>query len=442
MISDGDLPELASYRRIERRLPFESRFEYSGLVIPLQNNSLPGHRWFRFKEGFSADLLDTVIAGLWPHKRKHFNLLDPFCGVGTALLASQELHAKGYRVSAVGIERNPFLHFVATTKVSWPVIPLTGLVERGDRAVAEAGAGSIPVLSSLHEGRCMSRYMARKIDSYRRSLLEVQDPHMRAALMLGLASTVETVSKTRKDGRALRIVERPPTPLLPLLRSRWDLIQGDSRFLRTCLPDVSIPKVHWGDGRSPSSSGVEPNSVDLILTSPPYPNNIDYSEVYKLELWLLNFIQTEEEFLSLRHGTFRSHPTMARSTPDPEFLSELKRGLLARVLGPLVDRALRANDLVKHRVLLGYFSDLWTALKNHFECLKAGGYEVLVVGNSLHGSAGCAYLIPTDIALALIAKCIGFEVQSVLATRVLKRRLQGNHFLRDSFVVLRKPHAR
>ena len=74
MISDGDLPELASYRRIERRLPFESRFEYSGLVIPLQNNSLPGHRWFRFKEGFSADLLDTVIAGPVASQAKTFQL--------------------------------------------------------------------------------------------------------------------------------------------------------------------------------------------------------------------------------------------------------------------------------------------------------------------------------------------------------------------------------
>jgi DNA modification methylase len=37
----------------------------------------------------------------------------------------------------------------------------------------------------------------------------------------------------------------------------------------------------------------ESADFDLILTSPPYPNNIDYSEVYKLELWLLGFIDKQ-----------------------------------------------------------------------------------------------------------------------------------------------------
>ena len=442
MISDRDLPELGSYRRTEQQLPFDSKLEYSCLVVPAPNDSRPVHGWFRFKEGFSADLLDTVITDLWSHRRKHFSLLDPFCGVGTSLLASQELRAKGYQVSAIGIERNPFLHFVTETKVSWPLIPSTGLVERGELAVSKAHGGSIPSLSSLREGRCMSRYMTRKIDSYRQSLLEEANPHIRSALILGLASAIEPVSRIRKDGRALRLVDRPPTPLLLLLRSRWKLIEDDSRFLQMCLPDVSIPSVHLGDGRNPLTSGVAPKSIDLILTSPPYPNNIDYSEVYKLELWLLDFIQTGKEFLSLRHGTLRSHPTMVRPTPDPEFLRELERGHLKSVLRPLVDRTLQANDLVKHRVLLGYFSDLWTALQKHFECLKNGGYEVLVVGNSLHGSSGSAYLIPTDIALARIAECLGFEVQSVLAARALRRRLQGNHFLRDSLIVLRKPYGK
>jgi hypothetical protein len=34
-----------------------------------------------------------------------------------------------------------------------------------------------------------------------------------------------------------------------------------------------------------------------------------------------------------------------------------------------------------------YLTDVSPSLNSHFECLKPGGYEVIVVGNSLHGSA-------------------------------------------------------
>jgi hypothetical protein len=87
---------------------------------------------------------------------------------------------------------------------------------------------------------------------------------------------------------------------------------------------------------------------------------------------------------------------------------------------------------------MGYFSDLWSSLEEYYRCLRRGGYLVLVVGNSLHGRPGDAYLIPTDIVLAVIAESIGFSVEKVLAARSLKRRLQGNHFLRESIVVLKK----
>jgi hypothetical protein len=56
----------------------------------------------------------------------------------------------------------------------------------------------------------------------------------------------------------------------------------------------------------------------------------------------------------------------------------------------------------------------------------------------LHGSAGNAYLIPTDICAATIAECAGFNVEGIIAARSYKRRIQGNHFLRESIVVLKK----
>jgi hypothetical protein len=62
MISDRDLPELETYRRLEERLPMQSNPSLGSLVVSSGNENLPVHRWFRYKEAYSADLLGNVLS--------------------------------------------------------------------------------------------------------------------------------------------------------------------------------------------------------------------------------------------------------------------------------------------------------------------------------------------------------------------------------------------
>jgi hypothetical protein len=260
------------------------------------------------------------------------------------------------------------------------------------------------------------------------------------ALTLGLAASIERLSKTRKDGRALRIVDRDPTRMVPTLRAQWGQIVQDCLELQEYSSKTPSCLLLEGDGRNPVQLGVQEGSVDLIFTSPPYPNNIDYSEVYKLELWLLGFIDDPCGFLDLRRQTFRSHPTCALPSPPRDFIYEVERGHLNDILGPILARA--ADDGPRLRLFTGYFSDMWVTLRNMFLILRPGGYAVFVVGNSLHGGDKAAYLIPTDLAIARMAQCLGFQVCETIIARNLKRRLTGNHFLRESIIILKKADAR
>lgn len=441
MIKDEDLPELDTYRRFERRFPFAIDLSYGPYVSPTRNENAPVHRWFRYKESFSASLLKIVVEKFAPDLGHQFRLLDPFCGVGTALVSAQQLGAQGYEIAATGIEQNPFSAFAASTKVNWSSVAGDRLTEMGAQILASPpiSQSRVPELSSLRTGRCMTRTMVRKIVDVRDALLRIEDAGIRNTLLLGLAGAVEPVSKVRKDGRALRIVEKSHPPLAQILNQRWSDMSYDAALLQDLLPIPSLPNVVAGDGRVPSSSlHSESANFDLILTSPPYPNNIDYSEVYKLELWLLGFIDKQSEFLKLRKSTFQSHPTADFSKLSKEFKRELQRGRLRTVLGKLVRRMRQSDEKWRARLVTGYFSDLWLSLHAHHRCLRSGGYEVLVVGNSLHGRSGNAYLIPTDICVATIAECAGFNVEGIIAARSYKRRIQGNHFLRESIVVLKK----
>lgn len=439
MISEKQLPELNGYHKLEGLLPVERAPELNQLVVPGINDQLPIHRWFRFKEAFSADLLKTLLFSLRPNTSKNICLLDPFCGGGTALVSAQELSRFG-NITAIGIERNPFIHFIASTKISWPLMNPERIVALGELVLARSlsNSTSIPRLSSLTTGRCMGRYTARRLLAIRDAIWTDGSSPDHDALMLGLGGVVEQLSKTRKDGRALRLVPRPRQDIGQVLSRKWAQIASDVRFMQQLAPQAPIPTVILGDGRVPATHGIPPCSVDMLLTSPPYPNNIDYSEVYKLELWLLGFISNADEFLKLRKTTFRSHPSAAPPDLSDEFRVELKQGMLKAVLGPIIRRTRLSTERYRHRLIVGYSSDLWLTLREYYRLLKKKGVCVIVVGNSLHGGKHLPYLIPTDLLVSAIAERTGYRVKKIAVARNFRRRLSGNHFLRESIVVLEK----
>jgi hypothetical protein len=311
MISEKQLPELRMYRKIERAVPIETASDFEPLVVSGANERVPVHRWFKFKESFSADLLRTVLESLALSEKKDLRVLDPFCGVGTTLIGSQEL-SNGINISAVGIERNPFIQFVAQTKVRWPEMDSAIILKIGTEILTKIGTseGQIPELSSLRTGRCMSRHVAGRLVAIIDSIRSHGRTPNHDALILGVAASAEQLSKIRKDGRALRLVKKNRQLTNKIVQEKWQEIASDVRFFQQIIPRASIPTVILGDGRCIANHQVEECSIDLILTSPPYPNNIDYSEVYKLELWLLGFVSDQKEFLELRRSTFRSHPTI------------------------------------------------------------------------------------------------------------------------------------
>jgi hypothetical protein len=288
----------------------------------------------------------------------------------------------------------------------------------------------------------MSIHIARRLIGIRNAIRAEGDSPTHRALLLGLAAAVEPLSHTRKDGRALRLVDRPRQIVSAVLQSKWETIAADVSSMRTSHPCRNSVKVIAGDGRKPLTYGVQPGSVDLIITSPPYPNNIDYSEVYKLELWLLGFIQDSTSFLELRKATFRSHPTCDLSRPEEDFLEKIKAHPLSQAFEPILSKLDAKRESWRRRLFVGYFSDTKSALEQYYQSLKPGGHALIIVGNSLHGGKYAPYLIATDLLIATLARSIGFDVERISVARSLRRRLMGNHFLRESLLVLKRPDGK
>lgn len=443
MISDDRLPELKDFRSAERGASLCADPAFARLVVATDNERSPVHRWFKFKESFSKDLLAQVLAETHVAPRRPLRLLDPFCGVGTTLVAAQELGAASMKIEATGIEYNPFIAFVARSKVRWPLLNVAALRNQVARLSSEEMYyhGPLPALSSVKTGLCISKHVSRRLLAFAAAIRRGRNEDVANALLVGLAAAIEPLSRVRKDGRALRLVEKDTPAVQETLKAKWKVIADDAELYQQLIASARVPDVLHGDGRDPVAAGIEPASLDLIVTSPPYPNNIDYTEVYKLELFLLGFLKTHADFYALRSRTFRSHPTSLIGAAEADFLDAVKRGTLKTLLGGLLARTGEMSKPWRQRLVLNYCSDIWTSLRSMHRCLRPGAAAVIVVGNSLHGGAEDPYVIPTDLVVSTIGQRLGFSVERTLQARALKRRLTGNHFLRESVVVLRKRHG-
>jgi len=91
---------------------------------------------------------------------------------------------------------------------------------------------------------------------------------------------------------------------------------------------------------------------------------------------------------------------------------------------------------------VAYFADTLAYLKEQYCVLRSGGFSFIVVGNSLHGGEYAPYVVATDLLICELALSIGFTVEKLTVARTLRRRLSGNHFLRESVIALRKPNGR
>lgn len=310
MIDRERLPELQTFIQVENELVFKRVPQLGPLVVPNGNSSAPVHRWFHYKEAFSANLLEHVISSrsISTPPNRNLVLLDPYCGVGTGLLSAQ---LSGRKIDAVGIECNPLSAFLAAAKLNWHLINVERFRTLSARLLQKkfTGSPSLPELTSIKTGRCISKYMARQILQYKSEIGRTADGAERDALLVGLAAAIEPVSRIRRDGRALRIVSKRKVQLREVLATKWEAIAKDVELLKNAGAEAGMASVVVGDGRNPEGVGIQAGTVDLIFTSPPYPNNIDYNEVYKLEMWLLGHVETAASFLALRRMTFRSHPT-------------------------------------------------------------------------------------------------------------------------------------
>ncbi len=450
-----------SIKNIEKRYAaLESQFVVEqgppGLAdaVTFSNNQpAPIHRWFIFKEAFGANLLDFLSIDEARMREEGSVFMDPFCGSGTSILSGDLQH--GWMGRRIGVETNPFIAFVANTKANWREYD-PAMIEEYSRAILarrlrrDIPEAKWPSLSTFRDQEMFDKgRVSSLVDAVRRSR-KLPKPYD-DLFLLGVASVVERLSLYRRTGRALRKLKdsdalraRQGAKTETELRAMWALFASDIRqVLQSGEQGSERFTIVQGDWRNLTDSNIkamEPGSVSLMVYSPPYLNQIDYTEVYKVESWLLGFTDSMEAMRNQRRATIRSHSSVRLPESKPRLSTNARSALksVSAVVSGIGDRW----HLTFPRTANGYFSDMRQSFESQFRLLEPGGQVRCVIGNSAHGVKGGRIAIATDLLLADIAKDIGFEVRKIQVARMLARKDHLNDYLRESVIWMRKPDTR
>jgi hypothetical protein len=448
--------------------------EFRDLVGSTDLRTEPVHRWYAYKEAFSPRLPGAVLDALETARhvpRSGLRVADFFGGVGTTAVALQT----DPRVAEVrSVEYSPLAHLVGKVKTSWRQIDPQAFREAALEALHYRVRRNArpPALSAYHDNRIFDEVIVASLVSARSAIERLDVGTLeREALLVGLAAVVEPASKAIKDGRALRIAPRrrrkglvanPPMihqvrdPVKRLLAHQWAAMLEDITDPRTRAANANAAAMHLrGDARrlagvtTEEGEGAFPAaSVDVGIYSPPYLNFIDYTEVYKLELWLLELVKDHGGFRRLRLGTLRSHPSVRfGEKPAPRSSDAAVFDYVHRVSGWLAEHGPRPEVAP---VVRQYFEDMAVVFSEQFRVLKPGGFTVCVVANSTlslrersNGGYEERWRLPlmSDVFLAHIAEFVGFRDVQTWRARDLRPRNVRWGSARESLVVARKPTA-
>ena len=342
-------------------------------------------------------------------------VLDPMCGSGITLL---EGWAAGRAV--IGVDLDPLARRQAqarTTALDDDAVRQSG--QAALRRTADLMAGLGPQRDPLEAVRTGMDAPTREFLDYwffpetQRELAcltlairEETDADLRNLLEVIFSSTIVTKSGGVSRARDLAHtrphhvsdkVPRNPIPLFANLVERAADAYG--RIDRDAVGDCRIVD---GDARS---LPLPDCSVDLIVTSPPYANALDYMRAHKFSLaWLGDPIPS---LTRLRREYIGSEAAGSQATSSANPLPAQVEAVVERV---------GEADAAKSRVLRRYFVDMSAAILEMQRTLRPGSATIIVVG----ASTMRGILVPTHECLAYLAMQAGLDVVAV-APRNLDR---------------------
>ena len=380
------------------------------------------HGIHAYKGKFYPQLAKSLfnLAGL----REGQTILDPFCGSGTVPL---EAYLNGMR--GIGIDMNPLAVKIAKAKTGILLVDpylRDRLLAQFQKKLAtlepeeDANAFSNETIAEIESW--FPPTVVKKLTALLRVVREVPHVLVKEYLEVLVSSIVRDISQ--QDPQDLRIRRRrepiEDAPVLELflarfLEQRRRLSEFASRSNRAPC-EFTKPVIISGDSRSVlslQSAGVDLNSIDGVVTSPPYATALPYIDTDRLSILLLCGLQTsdrstiEESLIGSREIRNKQRNELETLIGSMQFTKDipslLGRETIKRIhgLNEVSDVGFRRRNMAA--LLYRYFADMTTVLRNLDRAMRPNASAFFVVGGNVTVAGGVEVQIRSSAIIQEIA---------------------------------------
>ncbi len=419
------------------------------------------HEWYRFVLSYPPHLVRDYV--------RRFDLksgqcvLDPFCGTGTTLIECKKLG-----VPSIGIEANPVAHFASEVKVDWHLSP-DDLIEHAEQIAAAAldrlqvegvvDGDDAPTLFKWHDvgAQDCPRYRTLPAEAFKLLLTDSISPrplHKTLVLLetiklrrderfckhelLSLAKVLVLSASNLHFGPEVGVsrVKKSDAPVIAAWLFAVRAMANDLRELKTHGDTPAT--IHRADARHLRRI-IKPRSIDAVITSPPYPNEKDYTRATRLESVLLGFIENRDDLRALKRELLRSNTrNVYKGDADDEWVAEhveIQR-LAAEIEARRVELGKTSGfERLYARVTRLYFGGMARHLAELREGLRPGAYLAYVVGDQ---ASYFRVMIRTSQLIADIATSLGYQLVGIDLFRT-RGATATKQLLREEVVILHLP---
>ena len=374
----------------------------------MQTGDFPVHGWYRFVLSFPPHLVRKYLSDFDICPRDL--VLDPFCGTGTTLV-----EAKKCGIPSLGCDAHPFAALVSRTKTNWSLDVKS--LRNSLRAVLRAahaqslnhGLQSLSFDSVMfQEPQCAVRdrfYLTEdeekllptgflsQLPLHRLLILrdEIDRQKGRVSLevheffLVALAHVIANGAGNFAFGPEIyRTKPKPDYDVLGHFARHADLMISELMAIQSKDLLDTPSTVFLDDARELTQI---PNGVSAVITSPPYPNEKDYTRATRVESILLRLVADRASLREMKELLLRSNTrNIFVADTDGEEVREF-----ASIRGVCEEIERRRLELGKdsgferlyHKVVSHYFGGMRRHLRALRPKLRRKAKLAYVVGDQL-----------------------------------------------------------
>ena len=253
-------------------------------VDPSLDTTYGAHGLHPYPAKFIPQIPADIIS---EHTNERHIVFDPFCGSGTTLAEAQRLGRQ-----SVGCDSNPIAALISRAKTT----PITrdhvaagsALIELLQNKVAYTWLPHCPRPDDKRLDHWFQDHVTDELAYLKHTIASLEGAELRQLAFCVFSSIIVSVSNQESDTRYAAVQKHvPPGEVFGRFCSRF--ARALSMVPQASRGDTSrlTPRIFCADLRALGADALADNSVDLVVTSPPYANSYDYYLYHKWRMiWL------------------------------------------------------------------------------------------------------------------------------------------------------------